>query len=253
MRDNIRAFVQIAADAFALRGPVYEFGSLQVEPDQGGNDLRSCFEGQEFVGCDLRQGPGVDRVEDLASLQIPPESAQTIVCVDTLEHVFEARKAVDEMIRVLAPGGIILLAAPMDFRVHNYPTDYWRMTPSCIDRLLAPLDATLLGSQGVESFPHTVFGIGAKGPISPTFARGANQFISLYQHYLDTAANTAPWTKKFKAKLLGWVRSKGERRRLRHFYQSRFVLQLPTLDHWCAEALLPEEASTSTGARIDLS
>ena len=253
MRDNIRAFVQFAAESLQLKGPVYEFGAFQVDPVEADGDLRSCFEGQEFVGCDLRHGPGVDRVEDLASLSLPSETARTIVCVDTLEHVFEARKAVDEMIRVLAPGGILLLAAPMDFRVHNYPADYWRMTPSCIDRLLAPLDATLLGSQGVESFPHTVFGIGAKAPVSPQFALGANRFIARYQKFLDAASHNAPWSQKVKRALVSWLRSKGERRRMRHFYRSRFVLQLPSFNDWTAQALLPDDSVQQTGARIDLS
>src|SRR5688572_27300165 len=155
MRDNVRAFVAAAVEAFKLRGPVYEFGSYQVEGQGSLADLRELFPGQHYVGCDMRAGPGVDRIEDLGRLTLRNECARTVICVDTLEHVFEARRGVEELIRILAPGGVILLSAPFDFRIHGYPDDYWRFTPSAIDRLLAPLEASIVGSQGVESGPHT--------------------------------------------------------------------------------------------------
>ncbi len=139
MRTNVRAFVEIAAEAFCLEGPVYEFGSYLVEGQAGRGDLRKLFPGRKFVGCDMREGPGVDRVCDLACLDLPDECARTVLCLDTLEHVFEARRAVEEMIRILAPGGMLLVSVPMDFRIHDYPSDYWRITPACLARLLAPL------------------------------------------------------------------------------------------------------------------
>src|SRR5690242_2333824 len=105
MRDNVRAFVAAAAANFELRGPVYEFGSYIVPGQEAIGDLRSLFPGREYVGCDMREGPGVDRVEDISQLSLPDESAATILCVETLEHVFEVRRAVDEILRVLAPDG----------------------------------------------------------------------------------------------------------------------------------------------------
>jgi len=226
MRDNVRAFVELAAQSFGLEGPVYEFGSYQVEEQDRASDLRSCFGGREYIGCDLRQGPGVDRVEDLARLTLPDGAARTIVCVDTLEHVFEARRAVEEMIRVLAPGGVLLVAVPLNFRLHNYPDDFWRLTPTCVDRLLAPLDATIVGSQGVESYPHTVFGIGCKAPVGGRFVAGVNQFVARFQARLASAPTQLPWRRRVKRAAAMWLRSKGERRRERQYYSTRFVLQM---------------------------
>lgn len=226
MRDNVRAFVRIAAESFAARGPVYEFGSFLVAGQGSRGDLRSCFAGQEFIGCDMREGPGVDRIEDLAALNLPDNTARTIICVDTLEHVFEARRAADEMIRVLAPGGLIFISAPMDFRIHDYPSDYWRLTPSCLERLLAPLDATLVGWQGVDSHPHTVFAIGAKHPLPAGFAIGAQCFMTAYQDWLREVEERISVRRQLKRKLIGWLRSKGERRRESSEHHARFVLHL---------------------------
>ena len=227
MRDNVRAFVQIAAESFELAGPVYEFGAYQVEGQEEIADLRPCFPGSRYVGCDMRAGPGVDRIEDLAGLSLPDDTAQTIVCVETLEHVFEARRAMDEMIRVLAPGGVLLISSPFDFRLHDYPSDYWRLTPSCLARLLAPCDATLVGWQGPESFPHTVLAIGCKAPAGARFGRAANRFIDGYQAWLRQAAAEVPWSIRLKNTLRGCVRGKGERRRVSEQHEAGFALSLP--------------------------
>jgi SAM-dependent methyltransferase len=224
MRDNVRAFVAAAAESFSLPGPVYEFGSYIVPGQESIGDLRPLFAGREYVGCDMREGPGVDQVEDISRLSMADESVPSIVCVETLEHVFEVRRAVDEIIRVLAPGGIVLISTPFNFYLHNYPGDYWRITPSCLDGLLAPLGAVAVGWQGVESFPHTVFAVGCKAPVPTTFAAGFGRFTASFDRRLAELAAAEPWQKKWKRKITGFVRSKGERRREREYYRSQFVL-----------------------------
>jgi hypothetical protein len=251
MRDNVRAFVAAAVEAFRLRGPVYEFGSYQVEGQSELADLRRLFPGQRYVGCDMRPGPGVDRVEDLGRVRLPSEIARTVICVDTLEHVFEARRGVDELLRILAPGGVIVLSAPFDFRIHGYPDDYWRFTPSAIDRLLAPLGAAIVGSQGVESCPHTVFGVGCKSPVSERFLRGVQPFLAMFQDWLD-GRGPAAGLRLWRRRILSCLRSKGERRRERDFHRARFVVRLSSAQK--AEAALEAHAHADeqTGSRIDL-
>jgi hypothetical protein len=135
---------------------------------------------------------------------------------------------VDELIRILAPGGVLLVTAPMDFRIHDYPSDYWRLTPSCLTRLFAPLEASIIGWQGLESQPHTVFGIGCKTPVRSRFARGANLFVANFQAWLAQAAAAVDWRRKVKQAVAGPVRSKKERRRWRDFHTARFVFNLPS-------------------------
>jgi SAM-dependent methyltransferase len=227
MRDNVRTFIEIAAATFEPGGPVYEFGSYQVAGQEQLSDLRRCFPGRRYIGCDLRPGPGVDQVEDLSRLSLPDGSARTIICVDTLEHVFEARRAADEMIRVLAPGGLLLLAAPMDFRVHDYPSDYWRLTPSCVARLLSPLAASIVAWQGVENHPHTVFGIGCKTPVAGAFSRRANRFMEALRGSLAALRERQDWRVRLKDGLTQWTRGKGERRRRAEQHKVNFALHLP--------------------------
>jgi SAM-dependent methyltransferase len=228
MRPNVRAFVEAAVAAFAPRGPVYEFGAYQVPGQEAINNLRGLFPGVPYVGCDLRPGPGVDRLEDLGRLSLPDNSIATILCLDTLEHVFECRRAAAEMIRVLRPGGLLVVSVPLDFHIHQHPDDYWRLTPSCLARLLAPLGATVIGSQGPESYPHTVFGIGVKSPVPATFVPCADYFTRGLQGRVARLASAVPRRKRWKARLRRILASKGERRRQREHFVTRFVVDRGT-------------------------
>ena len=104
MRDHNKAFCRLVAETFDCPGPVFEFGSYQVEGQEGYANLRGLFPGKEYVGCDMRPGPGVDRVEDVTAISLPDGSAGTVLCIETFEHVFEVRRAFDEVFRILKPG-----------------------------------------------------------------------------------------------------------------------------------------------------
>ena len=159
MRDHTKAFCKLAAEQFDCPGPVFEFGSYQVEGQLDYADLRQLFPGKSFVGCDMRAGPGVDRVEDVSAMTLRDGEAGTILCIETFEHVFEVRRAFDEVFRALKPGGMFIFTSPLNFRIHGYPDDYWRMTPSCLRRMLAPYGARLSGFQGYAKFPHTIMAV----------------------------------------------------------------------------------------------
>lgn len=147
--------------------PIFEFGSLQVVGQEGFADLRPIFAGREYVGCDMRAGPGVDRLLDLHHLDLPDGSVGTALLMDTLEHVEFPRQALSEVHRVLKPDGILVLSSVMAFPIHDHPHDYWRYTPEGFNSLLKPFSSALVSHAGDETFPHTVVGIGAKRALTP--------------------------------------------------------------------------------------
>ncbi len=222
MRDHNKAFCRLVAETFDCPGPVFEFGSYQVEGQVEYADLRALFPGKGYVGCDMRPGPGVDRVEDVSALSLPDGSAGTILSVETFEHVFEVRRAFDEVFRVLKPGGLFLITSPLNFRIHGYPDDYWRMTPNCLRRLLEPYGGRVVGAQGYRSFPHTVMALGAKGPVAPDFAARAARLASAYQGWLREAEAALPLAQKLARRLARVYRSKGERKRIASYYRAEF-------------------------------
>ena len=59
MRDHNKAFCKLAAESFDCPGPIVEFGSYQVEGQEGYANLRDFFPDKPYLGCDMRSGPGV--------------------------------------------------------------------------------------------------------------------------------------------------------------------------------------------------
>ena len=222
MRDHNKAFCQVVAETFDCPGPVYEFGSYQVEGQIDYADLRAVFAGKAYVGCDMRPGPGVDRVEDVSAINLPDGSAGTVLCIETFEHVFEVRRAFDEVFRVLRPGGVFVITSPLNFRIHGYPDDYWRMTPSCLRRMLTPYAARITGFQGHHKFPHSVMGLGLKGPAPADVSWRAGALVHQYKSWLRRAEASLPTSQKVRRGLARLYRSKGERYQIADYYKAGF-------------------------------
>ena len=164
MREPIREFVEIVAQTLDLPGPIYEFGSLQVSGNEPMEDLRPIFPDTTYIGCDMREGPGVDKVLDLHAIELESECAGTVITMDTMEHVEYPRKAIDEIHRILAADGCLIMSSVMKFPIHAYPNDFWRFTPEGFRSLLKPFRHQFVGSFGESpEFPHSIVGLGFKG------------------------------------------------------------------------------------------
>jgi hypothetical protein len=165
MRDYIKEFVRICAETLPITEPIYEFGALQVPGQEDFANLRPIFSGRQYVGCDIQNGLGVDKILNLHSIELPSETVGTVLLMDTLEHVEFVRKAVEEVHTILKNNGMVIASSVMNFPIHDYPYDYWRFTPEAFRSILKPFDSSFVGFVGDERFPHTVVGVAFKGPL----------------------------------------------------------------------------------------
>jgi SAM-dependent methyltransferase len=227
MRDHNKAFCRLVAETLDCPGPVVEFGSYQVEGQVGDANLRGLFPGKEYVGCDMRAGPGVDRVEDVTSIRMPDGCAGTVLCIETFEHVFEVWKAFDEVFRIVKPGGVFVITSPFNFRIHGYPDDYWRMTPDCLRRMLRPYAGCVYGRQGYRAFPHTVMGVGIKAPISADRVARLDRLVAAYGQWTRRAEAALPPGTKLRRLASRIYRSKGERRQVADYYAAELTVDVP--------------------------
>ena len=182
MRKSLWKYVNIALETLPLMEPIYEFGSYQVENSGQDADLRPLFIGKDYVGCDMRAGPGVDKVLNLHHIELPDNTAGTVFLMDTLEHVEYPHQAVSEIYRILKPGGLLVMSSVLDFFIHETPNDFWRFTPDAFCSLLKPFKQSHVGWYGPDYFPQTVVGIGIKDAQLPL-----EEFIRRYE----------VWSKKF--------------------------------------------------------
>jgi SAM-dependent methyltransferase len=196
MRQLIKDFIKIASETLPINEPIYEFGSLQVSGQEGFADLRTFFLGKEYVGCDLIDGPGVERILNIHKIDLPSESVGTVIIADTLEHVEFVRNAMDEVYRILKPEGIVIMSSVMNFPIHNFPEDYWRFTPEGFKSLLRIFPVFFVDSVGNSTFPHTVVGIGRKSPVQDSMDEFKDRIFIWKQHYDLTS--TERWKKFLK-------------------------------------------------------
>jgi hypothetical protein len=158
----IRRFLEDLIERVEMPEPIVEFGSMQVEDDQD-IDLRPLFTGREYIGTDMREGPGVDRVEDLRRLSFEDGEVGTAVCLDTLEHCSDPPQACRELRRVVGDGGVCVISSVMLFPIHGYPSDYFRFTPEGFRALLEGFDEVRVAGLGDPLLPIQVVGVGVKG------------------------------------------------------------------------------------------
>lgn len=143
-------FIQQRARRF--KGPFLEAGSKDYGNTQ---DLRALFRGQsdtglnnehEYLGVDLFAGQGVDVVADLAGdfaaidKSLDGRRFGTIFCLSVLEHCEKPFVMAENLVRLLKPGGQICVSVPFAFRLHAYPDDFWRFTPSGVRKLFESLE-----------------------------------------------------------------------------------------------------------------
>lgn len=182
MRHHVNLLVKAFSEAFEARGPVVEIGSYQVKGQEAIANLRPYFPGVEYIGVDIRAGPGVDRVENGERLSFEPGSVGTMLSLETLEHTQNCFNAMAEAYRVLADDGILLVTSLMDFPIHDYPYDYWRFTPEAFNLLLAPFEVRYVGYEGDPRMPHTVFGVAVKHP-ARSYDEAMARFERRYVHF----------------------------------------------------------------------
>jgi len=141
------------------------------------------------MGADMREGLGVDVLLNLHDIDLPSESVGAVLCLDTLEHVEYPHMALEEIHRILKPGGIAVISSVMNFPIHDYPYDYWRFTPEAFRSILKPFPNSFVGYAGNERFPHTVVGIGFKG--TPP---NLGEFKRRYEEWREQQTNQANGT-----------------------------------------------------------
>ncbi|MDQ5927783.1 MAG: hypothetical protein QG633_221 [Patescibacteria group bacterium] len=96
------------------------------------------FKGSNYKTMDYDAKTNPDIVGDIHDLPLEDASVGAIICAHVLEHVKNPHRAVDEMYRVLKPGGMLFIYVPSTHPYHARPgwyPDFWRFYRETLEEL----------------------------------------------------------------------------------------------------------------------
>lgn len=80
------------------------------------------------ISVDINPESGANIIADAHILPVADESYECALSTEMLEHMYDPKKAVDEMYRVLRPGGTLILTTRFVYGLHDIPHDFFRFT-----------------------------------------------------------------------------------------------------------------------------
>jgi len=112
-----KKWYDLILDSFPLNisGPVIELGS-------GGGFLKEFIPG--LITSEIFHIPKVDVVLDGQSMPFNRSSLQGIVMINVFHHIPHVKKFLTEMIRCMAPGGVIIMIEPWNTRWSSFVYKY---------------------------------------------------------------------------------------------------------------------------------
>jgi SAM-dependent methyltransferase len=129
MRDHDAAFVERLREQGKIEGPVLEVGAAF------GRNCRAVIQDwMPYYTADRVACEAIDYVADFESEVKIDRLFGCILMLNTLEHTFEPIKVMDNTLRLLQPGGSLVLTAPAIWSLHEYPIDCWRLLPQFYER-----------------------------------------------------------------------------------------------------------------------
>ncbi len=67
----------------------------------------------------------IDYVSEIDAIPVPDEAFDAVLCTEVIEHVPEPIRALNELARILKPGGTLLLTAPLGSGLHQLPYHFY--------------------------------------------------------------------------------------------------------------------------------
>ena len=133
------------------------------------------------LSVDLSEEAGVDVRADAHAIPLADASVDCVLCVSLLEYVASPSIVVNEIRRVLKPGGIVYLSTPFVFPYHPPPADRFRFSMTGLRQVACQFDEIKVGTNRgpASTFCHVLVHF-----VAIAFSFGS---IRLYGWGLDVA------------------------------------------------------------------
>lgn len=139
-RRPVERAVALFAKQFGPEATIVDLGC-------GSKPYARCFRAK-YIGVDPFPGTKADIIANAWETGLPDTSVDAVILNQSLEHIPETHKTIQEIERLLKPGGLVLVTVPQTVRNHGLPlppeeapvhnfdpgllpywnVDYWRFT-----------------------------------------------------------------------------------------------------------------------------
>ena len=91
--------------------------------------------GVDYYYGDITNPAGAVKFTDEYTIDVPDDEFDVVFHANTIEHVRQIWRWLKEQVRILKPGGRLIVIAPLSFPFHEVPIDCWRIYPDGIRAL----------------------------------------------------------------------------------------------------------------------
>lgn len=126
-----------------------------------------------------------------SSIPVDNATYDTVLSMNTLEHIFDAKFVLLEFSRILKSEGELVMLVPFLYPIHGHPDDFFRPTPSWYQRALTELGFTSINVTALAWGPFSVGTIcsGVPGPFKIFRKRWALFLDWVYAHFFSNPEN----------------------------------------------------------------
>ena len=124
-QNQSKAVKTALAMVLARLGP----GEFGINLGSGGTKVHDSLINVDVTPCN-----GIDVVVVDSRLPFRDRSISIIVAQEVLEHIADFRATIDEVLRVLKPGGTFYCQTPFQIGFHPGPTDFWRFSRQGVEQ-----------------------------------------------------------------------------------------------------------------------
>lgn len=136
-------------------------GSLVLDAGAGDCRYSRHFAPHRYESCDFAQVRGktygtLTHVCDIRAIPVEEGRYDAVLCSQVLAHIPEPVAALREMRRVLRPGGVLWLTAPLFFQENEPPYDFFRFTQHGLRHLMKESGLEEVRLEWLEGYAGTV-------------------------------------------------------------------------------------------------
>ncbi|MBO9573595.1 MAG: class I SAM-dependent methyltransferase [Chitinophagaceae bacterium] len=149
-------YLKIKQTAPSLSGILLDFGC-------GRKPYEDLFTVEKYIGVDMEQTghehtlSKVDVYYDGKTIPFENEYFDSVFCSEVFEHIFNIEEILQEVSRVLKPGGKMLVTVPFCWNEHEIPYDFGRYTSFGIKHVLSKAGFEILEYHKTGNFSKVNF------------------------------------------------------------------------------------------------